>query len=89
MRASKPPPVNDHEENLNLSPASTTASNSKTSMSNSSGHRNYDGKNTAGKKNRNKKSDTASNQKSVDCVIDVSFVFLFFSIPFLMNSSNI
>jgi len=45
--------------------------------------------NTAGKKNRNKKSDTASNQKSVDCVIDVSFVFLFFSIPFLMNSSNI
>ncbi len=43
-----------------------------------------------GKKNRNKKSDTASNKKSAgDCVFDVSFVFLFFSIPFLMNSSNV
>jgi len=42
-----------------------------------------------GKKNRNKKSDTASNKKSADCVFDVSFVFLFFSIPFLMNSPNI
>jgi len=43
-----------------------------------------------GKKNRNKKSDNASNKKSAgDCVFDVSFVFLFFSIPFLMNSSNI
>jgi hypothetical protein len=42
------------------------------------------------KKNQNKKSDTASNKKSAgDCVFDVSFVFLFFSIPFLMNSSNI
>ena len=44
MRASKPPPVNDHEENLNLS----TASNSKTSMANSSGHRNDAGINAAG-----------------------------------------
>ncbi len=34
MRASKPPPVNDHEENLN----SSTASNSKTSMADLSGH---------------------------------------------------
>ena len=43
-----------------------------------------------GKKNQNKKSDTASNKKSAgDCVFDVSFVFLFFSIPFLMNSPNI
>jgi hypothetical protein len=43
-----------------------------------------------GKKNRNKKSDTASNKKSAgDCVFDVSFVFLFFSISSLMNSSNI
>ncbi len=43
-----------------------------------------------GKKNRNKKSDSASNQKSAgDCVFDVSFVFLFFSISSLMNSSNI
>jgi len=42
-----------------------------------------------GMKNRNKKSDTASNKKSATCVFDVSFVFLFFSIPFLMNSSNI
>ena len=41
-------------------------------------------------KNRNKKSDTVSNNKSAgDCVFDVSFVFLFFSIPFPMNSSNI
>jgi len=41
-------------------------------------------------KNRNKKSDTVSNNKSAgDCVFDVSFVFLFFSIPFLMNSSFI
>ena len=43
-----------------------------------------------GKKNRNKKSDTASNKKSAgDCVFDVSFVFLFFSISSPMNSSNI
>ena len=42
-----------------------------------------------GMKNRNKKSGTPSNKKSADCVFDVSFVFLFFSIPFLMNSSNI
>jgi hypothetical protein len=42
------------------------------------------------KKNSNNKSDTASNKKSAgDCVFDVSFVFLFFSIPFLINSSNI
>ncbi len=43
-----------------------------------------------GKKNQNKKSDTASNKKSAgDSVFDVSFVFLFFSISSLMNSSNI
>jgi hypothetical protein len=43
-----------------------------------------------GKRNPNKKSDTASNKKSAgDCVFDVSFVFLFFSISSLMNSSNI
>ena len=43
-----------------------------------------------GKKNLNKKSDTASNKKSAgDCVVDVSFMFLFFSISSLMNSSNI
>ena len=41
------------------------------------------------KKKQNKKSDLASNKKAaVDCVFDV-FVFLFFSIPLLMNSSNI
>ncbi len=44
LGASKPPPVNDHEENLN----SSTASNSKTSMADSSGHRNDAGKNAAG-----------------------------------------
>ncbi len=34
------------------------------------------------RKNSNKKPDTASNKKSAgDCVFDVSFVFLFFSIP--------
>ena len=41
------------------------------------------------KKKPKKKINTASNQKSSeDCVFDVSFVFLFFSIPFLMNSST-
>jgi len=44
MRASKPPPVNDHEENLH----SSTASNSKTLMADSSGHQNDAGKNAAG-----------------------------------------
>jgi hypothetical protein len=43
-----------------------------------------------GKKYQNKKSDTASKKKSAgDCVFDVSFLFLFFSISSLMNSSNI
>ncbi len=41
-------------------------------------------------KHRNNKPNPASNKKSAgDCGFDVSFVFLFFSIPFLMNSSNI
>ena len=44
LRALKPPPVNDPKENLH----SSTASNSKTSMANSFGHRNYAGKNAAG-----------------------------------------
>ena len=40
-------------------------------------------------KNRNKQSDPASKKKPAgDNVFDVSFVFLFFSIPFLMNSST-
>jgi hypothetical protein len=41
-------------------------------------------------KKQTKKSNTVSNNKSAgDFVSNVSFVFLLFSIPYLMNSSNI
>ena len=56
LRTSKPPPVNDPEEKLH----SSTASNSKTSMADSSGHPNDDGKKAAGT-NASSSSDESSN----------------------------
>jgi len=61
-RASNPPLVNDPEEKLH----STTASNSKTSMANSSGHPNDAGKKAAGTEASSSSDESSSSDDSSD-----------------------
>ena len=61
-RASKMPPVNDPKDKLH----SSTASNSKTSMVNSAGHRNDDGKKASGTDASSSSDESSSSDDSED-----------------------
>ena len=61
-RASNTPPVNDPEDKLDLSPAS----NSKTSMDNSAGHRNDDGKKASGTDASSSSDESSSSDDAED-----------------------